>query len=286
VTATTQPTPPATAELPGDAPDPRPPAQRWTPWSAPLALIAGFAAAIVGALVVAIAGSAAGASVSHPPASIQIIDTVIQDGALVVAAVMFARSFGRVRPADFGLRPARFWPAFWRVAGYAILFVAFLYAWSAALNLHDREKILDQLGAGHSVAAAAGVALLVAVIAPLAEEFVFRGYFFGALRNWRGPWVAAVLTGIVFGAIHAGSAPAGFLVPLAFFGFVLCLLRWQTGSLWPGIVLHSLNNSIALGAGLNWTVGEVGLLIAGALTSLWLVAVAIRHAFARPAVAQ
>jgi membrane protease YdiL (CAAX protease family) len=258
--------------------------RRWSPWSAPLALVAGFAAALVGAVAVAVIGSIAGASVNHPPPSVQIADTVVQDGALVAAVILFARNFGRVSPADFGLVWTRFWPAVWRVLATGGVFLLFLVVWSAALNLHNKEKLLDQLGANKSTAAAAAVALLVCVIAPFSEEFVFRGYFFGALRNWRGPWVAAVLTGVVFGAIHAGSAPAGYLVPLAFFGFVLCVLRWRTGSLWPGIALHSINNSLALGAGLGWD-WEIPVVIVGALMVLGLVAVTIDRTIAQPTVA-
>lgn len=257
---------------------------RWTPWSAPVALIAGFAAAIFATLIVALVGAGAGASVAHPPPSIQIIDTMIQDGALVAAAVMFARSFGRVAPRDFGLRP----PPLGRsavgivVAGGA--FFLFLLAWTSALNLHDKEKLLDQLGAGQSTVAALSVALLVSVIAPFCEEFVFRGYFFAALRNWRGPWPAALLTGIVFGAIHAGSAPVAYLVPLAFLGFVLCLLRWRTGSLYPGIALHSINNSLALGVGLHWG-WQIPVTIVAALALLAAVALAIERTIATPTAA-
>ena len=75
--------------------------------------------------------------------------------------------------------------------------------------------------------------MLITVFAPLGEELFFRGFFFGSLRNWRGPWLAAVLTGLVFGAIHAGSSPVGYLVPLAIFGIGLCLLYEWTGSLYP-----------------------------------------------------
>lgn len=265
--------------------DPPEAAPRWRPWSAPLALLAGFAAALVGAIVVGIVGSIAGASVNHPPPSIQIIDTVVQDGALVAAAALFAHSFGRLRPQDFGLRPVRIGPAAGRTIIAGLAFLVFLWAWSAVLNIHDKEKLVQQLGANRSVVAAAAVALLVSVIAPFCEEFVFRGYFFGALANWRGPWLAAILTGIVFGAIHAGSSPALFLVPLAFFGFVLCWLRWKTGSLYPGIALHSLNNSLALGAGLNWG-WQIPVVIAGSLALLWLIAVALSRTIAQAATSQ
>ena len=59
-----------------------------------------------------------------------------------------------------------------------------------------------------------------------------------ALRNWQGLWPAAIITGLVFGAIHVGSAEAAFLLPLGFFGFVLCLLCERTGSLYPCMALH------------------------------------------------
>jgi membrane protease YdiL (CAAX protease family) len=72
---------------------------------------------------------------------------------------------------------------------------------------------------------------------------------------------------MLFGLVHAGSASAQYLVPLAIFGFVLCLLRWRTGSLYPCMALHSVNNSLALGiAQLHWNAGEVVALAAGSVT--------------------
>ena len=51
-------------------------------------------------------------------------------------------------------------------------------------------------------------AALTCVVAPICEEFLFRGYIFTALRNWRGTWPAAIDHGLLFGGVHAGSAPA------------------------------------------------------------------------------
>ncbi len=79
-------------------------------------------------------------------------------------------------------------------------------------------------------------------MAPICEEFLFRGYIFTALRNWRGTLPAAIITGLVFGGVHVGSAPALDLVPLAALGFGLCLLYRYTGSLYPCMIAHSLNN--------------------------------------------
>ena len=133
-----------------------------------------------------------------------------------------------------------------------------------------------------STAALVGAAVFVCVVAPIAEEFFFRGFIFGVLRRWRvpmaghdlGPWIAAVITGILFGLAHTGSASSQYLIPLGFLGFVLCLVRWRTGSLYPCMALHSLNNALALGVNqLHWSAGEIvalmagGLLVIGALTA-------------------
>jgi membrane protease YdiL (CAAX protease family) len=129
------------------------------------------------------------------------------------------------------------------------------------------------LGADKSTVALVAAAVFVCVIAPIAEEFFFRGFLFEVLRRWRGPWIAAVIVGLLFGLAHTGSASSQYLIPLGLLGFVLCLVRWRTGSLYPCIALHSLNNSLALGVNqLHWNVLEIlGLMAAsfavvGALT--------------------
>ena len=64
--------------------------------------------------------------------------------------------------------------------------------------------------------------------------------------------------------MHVGSAPALDLVPLAGLGFGLCLLYRYTGSLYPSIVAHSLNNSIAFCSLEHWS-WQVPILIVGSL---------------------
>jgi membrane protease YdiL (CAAX protease family) len=86
----------------------------------------------------------------------------------------------------------------------------------------------------------------VAVTAPLAEEIAFRGYQFPALTGRHGPWLAAVITAVLFGAAHLSALPAAMLPGAAFFGFGACLLYWFTGSLLPGVAVHSVNNALAL----------------------------------------
>jgi membrane protease YdiL (CAAX protease family) len=64
-------------------------------------------------------------------------------------------------------------------------------------------------------------------------------------------------------------------VPLGIFGFVLCLLREKTGSLYPCIVLHCANNSLAFGVSQDWG-WEIPVLFAVALSLIALAAMAVR----------
>jgi uncharacterized protein len=87
--------------------------------------------------------------------------------------------------------------------------------------------------------------LLIVILAPISEEICFRGMLYGGLRTKLGVLPAALIGGLVFGALHALTGITA-VPPLIVFGFLLCLLYEKTGSIVPGIVLHMLNNSVAL----------------------------------------
>jgi membrane protease YdiL (CAAX protease family) len=248
------------------------PRTAWPPWTAPVALISGLVFAVVGALVVDLPALALGVNLSaqHLPDGLQVADTAVQDVGFIFVAVFFAQLGGRrVAAWQFGLRPAPLWRAVRWIVWVGVGFLAFSLAWKVAVNPPE-EKVLEQIGTGVLSAA------LTCVVAPIGEEFLFRGYIFTALRNWRGPWTAAVLTGLLFGLVHVGSAPLLDLVPLAALGFGLCLLYRRTGSLYPCIVLHSLNNSVAFGqlADWNWQ-WQIPLLAVSALALIGLLAVVL-----------
>jgi len=80
------------------------------------------------------------------------------------------------------------------------------------------------------------------VIAPVAEELLFRGYLFGKLRAYVPVWLAILLTSALFGAIHMAWNVGVDVFALS---IVLCLLRVWTGRLWPSILLHMIKNAIA-----------------------------------------
>jgi len=276
-----EPGPPA----PGGPPPPREDAEgraapSWAPWTAPVALIAALIMAALGGLVVDIPALALGANLtsSHTPPGLAIANTFVQDVAFVLAAAYCAHLGGRVvRTWQFGLRPPA---AGWRSAAkmIALLLLAFVVlsaAWTAVFHPSE-EKLLEKLGSDEGTLLLLLSAGLTCVVAPICEEILFRGFIFAALRNWRGTLPAAVITGLLFGGVHVGSAPALDLVPLAVLGFALCLLYQRTGSLYPCIVAHSLNNSIAFAALENWG-WQAPVLVVSALAGIWAIVYAAKR---------
>ena len=85
--------------------------------------------------------------------------------------------------------------------------------------------------------------VVVALIAPFAEELLFRGLGFSLLLPRLGPWPTIVTIGIAFGLYH-GLVEA--LPELALFGAALAWLRWKTGSVFPGMLAHATFNTIGL----------------------------------------
>ena len=90
------------------------------------------------------------------------------------------------------------------------------------------------------------VALLmiaVAIVTPIAEELMFRGYILDSIRRIHGDWPAIIGSAILFGLVHINP----FLVGQAFIGGVIYgWIRIRTGSLLPSIACHMIWNIMAL----------------------------------------
>jgi uncharacterized protein len=259
----------------------RSPDTDWPPWSAVLALVGGLVLAAIGAFIVDLPALAFGVKLtsSHTPPGLAIADTVVQDIAFVLVAVYCARLGGRaVRSWQFGLRrpSVGWWTAGRLIALLLIVFVVLSVIWSEVLN-PSKEKLLEQLGTNEGTLLLVLSAALTCVVAPICEEMLFRGYIFTALRNWRGTLPAALITAVLFGGVHVGSAPALDLIPLAGLGFGLCLLYRYTGSLYPAIVAHALNNSLAFASLENWT-WQMPVLMACSLLGIGAVALLFKRA--------
>jgi membrane protease YdiL (CAAX protease family) len=168
---------------------------------------------------------------------------VILQSSLIAGALIAAALYKPLHPWQFGLRSTRFWPAVgWSALGLFGFFV-FAVIWVALVGTPDQTTVEDVGGdEGQLALILAGV--LFIFVAPVAEEFFFRGFFYGSLRT-RMNWVwAALVCGTVFGVIHAATGPEAIPV-LIVLGAIFCVVREKTGSLYPVIAMHAVNNTIA-----------------------------------------
>jgi uncharacterized protein len=238
---TTPPPPPEKPELPeGLAP-------RWPVWYAWV----GFVVALIGTLIaVGIVAAATGASSDDENPTFTIVATLLQSIIFIGTAVLFASLTRRPAPWQFGLRRTRLWPAVgWAALG---LFSFYLFAavYTAAVQPDAEQTVAQDLGADEGTFGLIAAGFMVVCVAPVAEEFFFRGFFYRALRSRFSVLAAAAIDGGLFGIIHfSGSGTDGLLIlpPLAALGFMFCLVYERTGSLYPVIALHALNNALAFG---------------------------------------
>jgi membrane protease YdiL (CAAX protease family) len=252
-TTLTQP-PPEPPELP-DGVDPQP---RWPAWNA----AAGFGVGLVITFIaVGVVAAATGTASGDNSATFTIVATLMQSVAFIGSAVLFASFTAPPKPWHFGLRRAPFWPTLgWAALGMASFYL-FSGIYTTAVHPHAKQMVTEELGAGNGTLGLILAGLMVICVAPVAEEVFFRGFFFKALRTRYGLLTAAGIDGFVFGIIHydfSGTSMLLILPPLAFLGFMFCLVYEKTGSIVPTIGLHAFNNTIAFGAQAHgWEVSAV-----------------------------
>lgn len=85
----------------------------------------------------------------------------------------------------------------------------------------------------------------VGILAPLAEEVVFRGAILRTLlgiMSKKNHWVAIMISAAIFGVVHANLAQ---FINALLMGLLLGWMYYRTGSLVPGILLHWINNTMA-----------------------------------------
>lgn len=84
--------------------------------------------------------------------------------------------------------------------------------------------------------------ITLVVIAPIAEEILFRGYLFGKLRKVAPLWIAILITSALFGLVHFAWNVGIDTFALS---IMLCLVTVWSKSIWPAIMIHMAKNFIA-----------------------------------------
>ncbi|MGN6254829.1 MAG: lysostaphin resistance A-like protein [Solirubrobacterales bacterium] len=228
-----------TAEPVAEQPRQRFPYSNWGPWTAVLGVVLALGTGIVLAIPALVFGQK---SNGH----LDTFGNLWSQGAteagflgvsMAIAATRGAKGFGEIR-RRLGVRLFR--PSALKWMGACIgLYLLFVAVYAQVIVEPHQEDIAEALGP------IAAQVLLIAILAPIAEEVCFRGMLFGGLRERLPRMAAALVTGVIFGGLHALTGVSA-VPPLIVFGFLLSLLYEKTGSIVPGILLHMLNNSVAL----------------------------------------
>jgi sodium transport system permease protein len=118
------------------------------------------------------------------------------------------------------------------------------------------------------------VVFFLAVLPGVCEELAFRGVLLYGLRRHFRPVPLALLVGAIFGLFHVALFR---LIPTAYMGFLLACVTLLTGSIFPAMVWHALNNASALvparlGLHLDQSMGLAGYTaaVAGLVLSFWI----------------
>jgi membrane protease YdiL (CAAX protease family) len=82
----------------------------------------------------------------------------------------------------------------------------------------------------------------VAIVAPIIEEIIFRGWLYGKIRSRLNMIASILIVSLLFGLIHRqwNLGLNTFVTSI-----VLCGLREMTGTIYSGIIVHMIKNGIA-----------------------------------------
>jgi hypothetical protein len=101
------------------------------------------------------------------------------------------------------------------------------------------------------------LAALTVLVTPLVEELFFRGFLFRWMASHRPLWLAIAVSSLMFGASHVVPSQA---IVAAAMSVLITLLYLGSGSIWPSVLCHALNNALGVGFGMA---AAAGLLPAG-----------------------
>lgn len=172
--------------------------------------------------------------------------SIISSNLLFVIVILLIKFRNHVFFNDLGWRRVSFFPALKSVlivlAVTWLMIIAYMITiYYAGITSTDTELV--KLLQHPTVLNFAANILLIAAVAPIVEETLFRGILFGSLRKYMGEWTAIIISAVVFAALHLDTA--GFF-PKFVLGIGLGYLYKKHHSIYPSIGMHAINNLMAV----------------------------------------
>jgi hypothetical protein len=172
---------------------------------------------------------------------------------LVLFLLAVVPRLARVSLADLGLRRPTGREIAIGVAGSVAMWVVALAGGAVAAALthrHDTEDAVELLRGLRGPLQIGLFVVVACVFAPIVEELTFRVLVFNALTKYAPVAVAAIVSGILFGAEHVlGKSPGQLLTiafPLALTGIVLAYVYATTRCFWSNVTTHACFNGVQL----------------------------------------
>lgn len=141
----------------------------------------------------------------------------------------------------------------WSVIKYVLLLFSSYFVFVLVFNLIKNFfgiDVIPGMGEQFSLIALLGTGtgviigfLAAVIIAPIVEEYVFRGWGMVCLPLANRPMLAIGVNGLLFALFHFEFS---VLLPLVFLGCMLAWTRYKSQSILPGIIFHLINNGLAL----------------------------------------
>lgn len=180
-----------------------------------------------------------------------LMGSVILYGLIVLGLALFLRARHISVVRLFGLAPGDPIPVLKKGALLAGAVMPIVFACSLivqeVLGPENKPQEIVQYfmnAAAHSDWGRVVLAAVFAIgVAPVMEEFIFRGYFYGVLRRYTGCIPALLITSLLFALVHVNLAA---LLPLLVLAGCLTLAYEATGSLLTPMVMHAIFNALML----------------------------------------
>jgi uncharacterized protein len=203
------------------------------------------------------------------------VGVLLVDVTLLAGLVPLARKRG-LALADLGLRPTLALRSLWLVVQALLIYLVVAALWSVAFISRSATRAAGELSQIKHVGTFELVVAVVAVslVAPTVEEIFFRGLLYRSLRNRLPVAPAALVAGVLFGLVHIIAYPLVTLPIKAAFGVIACLLYERTGSILPGIALHSFIDASVVDVALTGN-DNIVLIVAGTFAAIILLRAAV-----------
>ncbi|MDB4618535.1 CPBP family intramembrane metalloprotease [Akkermansiaceae bacterium] len=172
---------------------------------------------------------------------------------LILAAAVPFLLFRRTHLAEFfGIRWAE-----WRWIFMIIpVFLIAIFICASLLKMtgwHDRissyfgsqvQESVKLIMTSHDIPLLLAITFSAVIVAPIAEEVIFRGYLYPVAKRYSEKWFATIFSAMLFGVVHMNLLGLPMLILI---GLALVLLYEKTGSIWPCILCHMAFNGFSIG---------------------------------------